>query len=123
MTEEEYIRVTNRAKISGALHLVNDCLPGEVYGTDEESLGLLIRHLSETEQALFDSYKIEATIERAETNRAKISGALHLVNDCLPGEVYGTDEESLGLLIRHLSETEQALFDSYKIEATDAKSS
>lgn len=32
MTEDEYIRVTNKTKIASAIYIIRDCLPGKKYG-------------------------------------------------------------------------------------------
>lgn len=57
--EDDYIRSTNRVKVSLALTILRDVLPGNDYGiTDDEELEI-IGLLSKAQDKLFASYEIE----------------------------------------------------------------
>lgn len=58
MTENEYIKATNRAKISLALHAVRDVLGGSDYGISEQDADELVSLLRLREQELFESYEL-----------------------------------------------------------------
>lgn len=60
MTEEDYIKATNRVKISAALNLVRDCVGGDEYGVSELAISELEQKLVDIERDLFSSYSIEA---------------------------------------------------------------
>lgn len=59
MTENEYIRATNRVKVSAAIVLLRDVLPGYVYGITEEDFVEIIKRLVDAEKKLFASYEVE----------------------------------------------------------------
>lgn len=59
MTEAEYIKATNRAKVSMALTIMRDVLPGEDYGVSEvEATGVKVR-LKALEERLLGCVDIE----------------------------------------------------------------
>lgn len=61
MTEIEYLRATNRAKVSIALTIMRDVLPGagDEYGISGEEKSEIMRLLSLAESKLFASYEIK----------------------------------------------------------------
>ena len=56
MTEIEYIRATNRAKVSMTLAILRDVLPGDDYGITDAKLKEIISRLSQAQDKLFASY-------------------------------------------------------------------
>jgi len=59
MTESEYLRATNRAKVSMALVILNDVLPGDGYGITPTQLSEIKVRLRDLEVQLFSSYDIK----------------------------------------------------------------
>lgn len=59
MTEDEYLRATNRVKVSAALTILRDVLPGTKWGITEEKHMEIISVLSSAEEELFKSYELE----------------------------------------------------------------
>ena len=59
MTESEYLRATNRVKVSLALEILRDVLPGKGYGISGLKLAQIRTALREAEEALFKSYGVE----------------------------------------------------------------
>ena len=59
MTETEYIRATNRVKVSMALTILRDILIGEDYGITDAELTEITKRLSQAQDKLFTSYKCE----------------------------------------------------------------
>jgi len=57
MKEVEYIRGTNRAKVSMAIAILRDILPGEDYIVGEEELREVVSRLKTMEERLFGSFK------------------------------------------------------------------
>jgi len=57
MTEDEYLKATNRVKISAALNILRDVLGG--YGISNLELLAICKLLAEAETKLFSSYKLE----------------------------------------------------------------
>ena len=59
MNNDEYIRATNRAKVSVALGCMRDVQPGDDYGiTDEECTKIKVL-LREAEKRLFSSFELK----------------------------------------------------------------
>lgn len=58
MKEPEYIKATNRAKVSMALTILRDVLPGENYGISSKDLTEITKRLRKAEVDLFASFKI-----------------------------------------------------------------
>lgn len=59
MTESEYIKATNRAKVTLALTILRDVLPGEEYGIGLDELSEIKHLLLEAEERLFSSYEVK----------------------------------------------------------------
>lgn len=59
MNEHDYIKATNRVKISSALASVRDCLGGGGYGVSEEELKSLEIELRRLEEQLFSSFSLD----------------------------------------------------------------
>ena len=59
MKETEYLRATNRVKVSMALTILRDVLPGDDYGITRMDLSEITSRLSRVEEALFCSYELE----------------------------------------------------------------
>jgi hypothetical protein len=59
MTEAEYLCATNRAKVSAALVIMRDVLPGPEYGIDDEYTNEIIMLLETAENILWGSYSLE----------------------------------------------------------------
>jgi hypothetical protein len=61
MTEIEYLRATNRTKVSMALTIMRDVFPGtdDGYGISREDKYEIIRLLTLAEEKLFASYEIK----------------------------------------------------------------
>ncbi len=60
MTESEYITATNRVKISIALNILHDVLPGENNGITDEQLKEIMKPLKKAEDKLFMSYRCKS---------------------------------------------------------------
>lgn len=58
MTEEDYIKATNRAKVTAALGILRDVLPGDDYGISQEEFTAFMAPLHEAEERLFKSYEL-----------------------------------------------------------------
>ena len=58
MTEEEYLCATNRVKVSIALQVMRDVLPGDYYGISDNEKAEIIKKLSDAKRRLWDSYSI-----------------------------------------------------------------
>lgn len=58
MTENDYIKATNRVKVSMALQILRDVLPGNDWGISEYELAEITSRLYEAQEKLFASYKI-----------------------------------------------------------------
>ena len=56
MTEREYIRATNRVKVTNALQIMRDVMPGDEYGISEVQKSEITRRLADAENRLFYSY-------------------------------------------------------------------
>ena len=61
MNEKDYICATNRVKISAALTLVRDVLPGEEWGISNEEHQKICGILRDAEVKLFASFELEDT--------------------------------------------------------------
>jgi hypothetical protein len=59
MTERDYIKATNRVKVSMALMIMRDVLPGEHYGITESEASSIKRLLCEAEEKLFSLVEIK----------------------------------------------------------------
>jgi len=59
MTETEYIRATNRVKVSMTLAILRDVLPGDDYGIAVAELIEITSRLSRAQDKFFNSYKCE----------------------------------------------------------------
>ena len=59
MTEEDYIKATNRVKISAALVIVRDVLAGDDCGISETEHEAIVKLLREAEVKLFKSFEVE----------------------------------------------------------------
>jgi len=59
MTEAEYLRATNRAKVSMAMSILREVLPGDDYGITENELCEITKRLREAEDKLFASYNLK----------------------------------------------------------------
>ena len=59
MNEVEYIIATNRVKISMALTILRDVLPGEEYGISTKEYAKFARPLRESEVKLFSLYEAD----------------------------------------------------------------
>jgi len=57
MTETEYIRATNRVKVSMALTILRDILVGEGYGITDAELTEITKRLSRAQDKLFKANK------------------------------------------------------------------
>ena len=68
ITENEYIRFTNRTKVSTALTIMRDVLPGDDWGITEETHQQIVNLLREAELRLFDSYIIDENFKRKDGN-------------------------------------------------------
>jgi len=55
--EKEYLKVTNRVKISMALTILRDVLPGQDYGITQQELSEITSRLGDAEEKLFSLYK------------------------------------------------------------------
>lgn len=58
MKETEYIKATNRVKVSMALTILRDVLPGKDYGISAEDLTEIAKRLRKAEEELFSSFEI-----------------------------------------------------------------
>jgi len=59
MKESEYISATNRVKVTMALSILRDVVPGADYGVTTKELTEVSTKLSIVEQKLFSSYNCE----------------------------------------------------------------
>jgi len=59
LKESEYIKATNRVKISMAITILRDVLPGKNYGIGYEVLSEVLTKLLYAEAHLFESFKVE----------------------------------------------------------------
>ena len=59
MREKDYLKATNRAKVSMALVILNDVLPGDDYGLTPTQLSQIKVRLRDLEVQLFSSYDIK----------------------------------------------------------------
>ncbi len=59
MTEAEYIKATNRAKVSMALTIMRDVLPDDEYGITPSELSEIKSRLRKAEEKLFSLVEIE----------------------------------------------------------------
>ena len=60
MKNSEYIKATNRVKISIALTIIRDVLPGDDYGISEEYHALVISNLMAAEKRLFAAFECDS---------------------------------------------------------------
>lgn len=63
MNEADYIKATNRVKVSMALTILRDVLPSKnlQYGIEGQELHKVMHILNKIESRLFDSYEIKET--------------------------------------------------------------
>lgn len=59
MTEIEYIKATNRVKVSMSLTILRDVLPGEDYMVGKEEFREILSRLQAIEERLFASYECD----------------------------------------------------------------
>ncbi len=59
MKETEYIRATNRVKITNALTIFRDVLFGSDYGIEEKEYYEILKKLMTAQDKLFTCYKCE----------------------------------------------------------------
>lgn len=59
MTEDDYLKATNRVKISMALNIMRDVLPDDAYGINHNETMVIIKALILAEKKLFASYKLD----------------------------------------------------------------
>ena len=59
MREIDYIKATNRVKVSAALSILRDVLPGKEYGITEKELSEIKKKLAIAEGKLFSSYELQ----------------------------------------------------------------
>lgn len=59
MKESEYIKAENMTKVSMALAILKDVLPGDDYGISANELSQLIPPLARLKKELFASYELE----------------------------------------------------------------
>ena len=59
MKETEYVRATNRVKVSLAKIIMKDVLEGDEYGMPEEEYKKMMIYLSKAEERLFKLYSLE----------------------------------------------------------------
>lgn len=59
MREKDYIKATNRVKVSAALTILRDVLPGDDYGITANELVKITKPLAEAETKLFSSYELK----------------------------------------------------------------
>jgi len=58
MKERDYIKATNRVKVSAALTILRDVLAGDEYGITTNELSQITSKLRRAEEKLFTSYEI-----------------------------------------------------------------
>lgn len=58
MTEQDYIKATNRVKVSAALTILRDVLPGDDYGVSDMLMKGIIVELTGIEMDLFASFEL-----------------------------------------------------------------
>ena len=59
MTEQDYVKATNRAKVSAAITILRDVLTDSKYGITLDEYRAFMEPLLEAQDKLFASYKIE----------------------------------------------------------------
>lgn len=59
MKENEYIKATNRVKISAALTILRDVLPGAEYGISTYEITEIKIRVRAAEDKLFSSYELQ----------------------------------------------------------------
>jgi hypothetical protein len=59
MNEKDYLKATNRAKVSMALSIIKDVCPGDGYGITPAQLSEVKIKLKDLEVQLFSSYDIK----------------------------------------------------------------
>ena len=59
MTETEYIRATNRVKVSLALDIMREVVEDDDYGITAQEKVEITRRLAKAQDKLFASYKLE----------------------------------------------------------------
>jgi len=59
MTETQYLKATNRVKVSMALAILRDVLPGDDYGITANELAAITSRIRRLEEKLFSSYELE----------------------------------------------------------------
>ena len=72
MTEGEYIRATNRVKVTMASGILRDVLAGADYGISGEALSEILVRLSQAEAKLFNSYECTEGLEYGHTTNAEL---------------------------------------------------
>ena len=58
MTENDYIKATNRTKVSAALTILQDVLAGDDWGITKSELSNIVEPLQHCEKRLFASYEL-----------------------------------------------------------------
>jgi len=58
VNEQDYLKATNRAKISAAIMILRDMLPGEKYGISTDEYGSFMGPLLDAQEKLFKSYEV-----------------------------------------------------------------
>lgn len=85
MNERDYIRATNRVKVSIALNVIHDVLSGDEYGISDDDIMQIRMLLAEAQAKLFKSYNVstDEDVEMidivATKNLAEKSGCSHLL--------------------------------------------
>lgn len=59
MDEKTYLKATNRVKISAALNIIRDVLPGEDFGISDAERSKIISGLQTLEENLFASFTLD----------------------------------------------------------------
>jgi hypothetical protein len=59
LNESQYLKATNRVKVSMALVILRDVLPGKDYGITSDEISEIRRLLSNAEDKLFGSYSLD----------------------------------------------------------------
>lgn len=63
MNESEYIKATNRVKVTMAITILRDVLPGKNYGISHSEKTEITKRLSMAQEKLFSSYSLEEDSE------------------------------------------------------------
>ena len=58
MNEADYIKAANRVKVSAALTILRDVLPGDEWGISQSDLSEITSRLGDAEERLFASYQL-----------------------------------------------------------------